>query len=286
MNLYRRIVNKIVRSSIKSNPDIKQDFFWHLTEHIKSNMEDLNFVLNRLGNELAAEIDKYPSAFNDGYLHIHKAIEYVRHYNLHQEPAIIVDVGAALGVTAEKFSKAFPASDVYAFEPIQSTFQSLKKNVSGNKNIRPINKGLGKEAGQFTIHLSKRITSSSLLDMKKNISNEFFSDNIQQVGTEMITVSTLDKEIPSDKNISILKMDVQGYELEILKGGTESLKHTSVILVEMQNHDLYSNAPMYYDIDLFLRQHGFELRDMIPSIRQDRKLYEWDAIYVNKNILK
>jgi len=285
MNLYRRIVNKIIRSSINSSPAIKQDFFWLLTDHLKKNSGDLDFVLNRLSKELAVEIDKYPSAFNDGYLHIHKAIEYAMHYNLH-EKQIIIDVGAALGVTAQKFSKAFPTSDVYAFEPMPSTFQSLDKNVSANKKIIPVNKGLGKEEGEFTIHLSKRITSSSFLEMKKNISNEFFSDNIKEVGAETVKVSTLDKEIPADKSISILKMDVQGYELEVLKGGTETLKRTALILVEMQNHDLYSNAPMYYDIDLFLREHGFELQDIIPSIRQDKKLYEWDGIYINKNILK
>jgi len=184
------------------------------------------------------------------------------------------------------FSDAFPNSEVFAFEPIPSTFKLLEQKVSHNKKIILINKGLGSELREIPIHLSERITSSSFFEIEKNISNDFFAKNLKDVGSAIVSLSTLDSEIPLGKNINILKIDVQGFELEVLKGGVSTLSRTKIVLVEMQNHNLYLGAPKYYEIDQYLVALGFELYDMIPSLRQDKKIYEWDSIYINKNLVK
>lgn len=285
MSLIRRIIGKIVRSSIQSSPQIKHDFFWLLVECAKKDPDDFRQLLAGLKKELGREYFSYPSVFNQGYLHIDRVTHLARCFKL-DEKNCILDVGAADGITPEMFSKAFPESVVYAFEPIPSTFQQLHNRVSANKKIVSINKGLSSKEGQMTIHLASRITSSSLYEIEKNIANKFFAENIKDAGSEQVSLSTLDREIPFGLNINIFKMDVQGYELEVLKGGHDTLKRTAIVLLEMQNHELYVGAPKYFELDSYLRERGFELYDIIPSIRQDNKLYEWDSIYINKNILK
>ena len=79
-------------------------------------------------------------------------------------------------------------------------------------------------------------------------------------------------------------MDVQGFELEVLKGATKTLKNTKVIVLEINNHDGYKGSPTYFEIDDFLRNKNFELYDLLASNRVKNKLQDWDAIYVNKNL--
>ncbi|MBI4947286.1 MAG: FkbM family methyltransferase [Bacteroidetes bacterium] len=277
-----KLILKIITYLFYKSNAIKQGVFALMSYDLKNNQFDFNLFL-RSFPELYEEADKYPSVFNDGYKHIDKAIELARFFNLPSEN-LVLDVGAASGITSIRFSKAFPSSVIYAFEPIPDTFQILKRETAGYPAIEIINKALGNEIKSLNIHLAARVTSSSLLDIEKNLTNEFWKKNLKEEGTIQVQMSKLDVDIPQEKNVSILKMDVQGYELEVLKGGVETLNRTAIVLVEMQNHDLYIGAPKYYQIDEFMRNNNFELYNMIPSIRQDEKIYEWDAIYVNKNI--
>ncbi len=271
---------RIVRFLFNRSSAAKAEALNLSAEHFKTHRDDFEYHFKGM---LVKDSENYPSLLNNGYLHIDKAIDLLRYLRL--DPCnSIVDVGAADGRISQKFIEAFPDSTAYAFEPIGSTFELLKERVSGNKHIIAVNKALGSEEKELPIHLSQRITSSSFFDIERNISNQFFSENLKDIGAESVAVSTLDREIPADQDVSILKVDVQGFELEVLRGGKNTLKRTAIVVVEMQNHDLYVGAPKYCDIDEFLRDNNFELYDVIPSIRQDKKLYEWDSIYVNKNI--
>jgi FkbM family methyltransferase len=278
-------MSKIFATIFKYANWVKNIFFSSVLAYLKTNKAEADYFLRQLLPDLKGELYKYPSIFNAGYLHIEKAIEYSNYFKLNEKD-LILDIGAANGATALLFRKAFPESVIYSFEPLPEMFELLTNAVSGFANIISINKGLGSAMGELNINLSQRITSSSFFEIEKNISNEFFSENVKSVGSAKVIVSTLDSEIPLDKNVNILKMDVQGFELEVLKGGIKTLDRTAIVLVEMQNHDLYKGAPKYYDIDKFLVSAGFELYDIIPSIRQDKKLYEWDSIYINRKCIK
>jgi FkbM family methyltransferase len=197
----------------------------------------------------------------------------------------IIDVGAANGVISKIFSNQFSKSVIYSFEPVKETFSELQQSVAGYPHINIINKALGSKPGSQEINITNRITSSSLLEVSNSINDPYFKESLKHNRKETIVISTLDSEIPLSEKILILKMDVQGFELEVLKGGAATLKRTDIILLELQNHEFYNRAPQYYDIDQFLRQSEFELYDVIPSIRKAEKLLEWDAIYISKNFV-
>lgn len=234
-------------------------------------------------DEIFAEQQNYPSVFNDGFSHIRKAIKLANYFNI-EKNNLILDVGAANGIMAVQFAHAFPEAEIYSFEPFPAQFENLRKTAEKYK-IVCINKAIGNKTGTSTLHLAKRITSSSLLPLKKNISSPFFAEHLEETQVVEISVSTLDAEVPPEWKVSILKIDVQGFELEVLKGGIDTLKRTYIVVLELQNHDLYVDAPNYYEVDGFLRNNGFELYDIFSSIRQENKLYEWDALYVNKKLV-
>ncbi len=240
------------------------------------------FVRNR--DLLMKEYYEYPSVINNGYVHTDRVIALANSFG-RTAGKIIIDAGAADGMISLRFSRSFPGVEVFSFEPISKTFNELEKNTSGNPDIRRFNMALGSSAGSSVIHVLDRITSSSILDVSGKIDDPFFARALEERGSEKITISTLDKEIPVDKHVAILKMDVQGFELEILKGGVSTLKRTDIVVLEMQNHKYYKDAPMYFDLDVFLRDHGFVCYDLIPSIRKNEKLMEWDAIYISARFL-
>ena len=264
--LFKKFLSKIVNLAIVIDSE--------LFESVLSNQ---NLLLKTF-------VDKYPSPFNFGYNHIEKAISLAKIFNL-SSINLIIDIGAANGTVSLMFASAFPTTTIYSYEPIIENFNDLKINTHSCTQIKIFNKALGNSHEERPIHLTSRITSSSLLNIEKNIENAFFSENLKNVGEQKIIINKLDDEIPHDIRVNIIKIDVQGYELEVLKGAKETLNRTSLVLIEMQNHNLYNDAPKYYVIDEYLRTCGFVLYDIIPSIREENKLFEWDGIYVNLNTL-
>lgn len=192
----------------------------------------------------------------------------------------ILDVGGGQATTAIQFSRYFPTNPVYIFEPILSNFKEIEKQAIGQTTWRLVNKAVGSTVGETFINVASRVTASSLLEM--NADDEGYGNLLVLEKREAIQLTTLDAEIPSNLPILILKMDVQGFELEVLKGATDTLKRTKIIVLEINNHDGYKNAPTYFEIDDFLRQANFQLYDLLPTARINNKLQDWDAIYVKK----
>jgi FkbM family methyltransferase len=223
----------------------------------------------------------YFAFFNPGYLHIKQAISLVKEAN-YDKNNIIVDVGGANGYVCSLFAGAFPETKVYSFEPIKVSYDKLLAVSKQYPNIIPINKALGAANSTMDINVAHRVTSSSLFELNADGDDNFITQNISLTRKETIEISTLDTEIPDNVNINLIKIDVQGFEIETLKGALKAMKRTHIILVELANHDYYKGGAKYYEVDEFLRAHDFELLSFIPSLRDKSRFLEWDSIYVNK----
>lgn len=214
------------------------------------------------------------------YLHIEKACKILREI----QPAnqVIVDVGGADGTTAGIFLQQLPLAKVTVFEPLKENLEQLKNRFLMEPRVRIIDKAVGSKVEQAILHHAQRNTASSLYPLNQNIRNGIFSTILEETGEIPITVTTLDEVFKDCHSIGILKLDVQGFELEVLKGATNCLKNTTVIVLEVNNHDGYIGAPKYYILDEFLRNAHFTLFDLFPSTKDTNgQLKEWDAIYVN-----
>ena len=172
---------------------------------------------------------------------------------------------------------------IFIFEPILASFNIIKAASTKYKNWILINKAVGSEEGKSEINITKNTASSSILPLDTSKSGKYLSDSLEKTGKEEITITTLDIEIPPAFEIDILKLDVQGFEMQALMGSTNTLKRTLVVVMEVSNHEAYVGAAKYYEIDLFMRNNGFELFDLLPSLKENLKLFEWDAIYLNSS---
>lgn len=246
---------------------------------------NVNEVFQRNSNRLFELSREYPSVINNGYRHIEVAIHLLQRFNL-DKGYTIVDVGAASGIVSEKFALQFPENKVMSFEPIANSYQQLEAVALKCKNVKPFHAALGAEKKQITINISHRSTSSSLYEINEQISDSYFAENLKKEKSEQVEVYRMDEVIGSNEKIALIKLDVQGFELEVLKGAGKVLDQTALVLTEVMNHDFYVGAPGYFDIDNYLREAGFAILDIIPSIRRNEKLMEWDVIYYNKSIVR
>ena len=164
---------------------------------------------------------------------------------------VVIDVGAHIGCFTLKAAKEVsPEGEVVSFEPSSENFKYLTLNVGSNnyENVELLNVAAGSEPGMAKLHLGIRRGT-----------NSFFSDGtVERVGIEEVCIRTLDSVADELKlrKISFLKIDVEGFELEVLKGAQNILasNHPSIA---METHDF---GPPEEEIADFLRTFDYVVK--------------------------
>jgi len=155
-------------------------------------------------------------------------------FNLPKRP-ILFDVGANHGNYTLLLSKHFPKADIHLFEPGKTTFEICKKNVtkhlSSVKNIRFNNFGMSDKAGESTLYYDN--PGSGLASVYKR---ELDYLNIDYSKSESITLKTIDEYCAENNidNIDFLKMDVEGNELNVLKGAKNMLEGGNISNIQIE----------------------------------------------------
>lgn len=197
---------------------------------------------------------------------------------------VIIDGGANLGSVTDALLGYYPSAAIHAFEPIPQLADALRSKYVHRPNVMIHAKALGAEPKRLTFHQLNHIDSSSFLTpsaitaryhgQKVAINNEFTVEQVR-----------LDDMV--DDEIDILKLDLQGYELEALKGAERSLPSTKLVLIEVEFVPLYENQPLFGDLDVFLRERGFFLLNLYELwTHPDGQLTSGDAIYLNSRYFK
>ncbi len=164
---------------------------------------------------------------------------------------------------------------IVVFEPLSKNFQILHENIKDvNANIIGHQIALGSKKGIATMNLSSNdAQSSSILNPKEHLT---LHPNVTFNGTEEVGVRTLDSF--KYKNYNFLNMDVQGYELEVLKGSKKTLERIDYVYCEVNRGEVYENNAMVDDVDDFLSNYNFS------RVETDWTGKLWgDALYI-KNV--
>lgn len=165
------------------------------------------------------------------------------------EPGSVgVDVGANYGQMTVALSHAAKSTGtVYAFEPHPDLFKYLCYNSEEKSIVSPVQKALTEHAGKSQLHVPREwqthAGSSSL--------NPEFVENTERVEVE---VSTLDEEIGSSEEVSVMKIDVEGHEKEVMKGGERMFSERRIKHVVFEDHDYQSSKAVR-----FLKEMGYEI---------------------------
>jgi FkbM family methyltransferase len=166
----------------------------------------------------------------------------------------VLHIGAHIGQEFETYEK-LGINNVMFFEPIPTTFQRLKENV-GDRAIL-INTALGNMIGEvemFTETINQG-QSSSVLEPEHHLVQH---PNIQFTGREKVNITKLDTFIEDKDKYNFINIDVQGYELEVFKGGAEYLKTIDYVMTEVNRAELYKGCARIEELDTFLGEYAFE----------------------------
>ena len=166
----------------------------------------------------------------------------------------IIHVGAHYGEELSEYVKN-GIQDIVVFEPLSECFDVLAQKVMNlNANIDGHQVALGSVPGTATMYLSdNEKQSSSILKPKVHLTHH---PNVKFDGTEEVEVDLLDNF--DTKEYNFLNMDVQGYELEVLKGAIETLKHVDYVYCEVNRDEVYEGNAYVEEIDEFLSAYVME----------------------------
>jgi FkbM family methyltransferase len=169
----------------------------------------------------------------------------------------VVDVGANKGQFAAFAAWRWPKARLYCYEPLAGPRETLQrvlaKAAPGRSEARP--RALGTEAGISEMHVATREDSSSLLSLGEAQRRIFAMDEAALVP---VTVGRLaDEPGLDDLGRALLKIDVQGFEYEVLAGAAERLGRFDTVYVECSFTELYRGQKLAAEVEALLRANGF-----------------------------
>ncbi|HKP92437.1 MAG TPA: FkbM family methyltransferase, partial [Chthoniobacterales bacterium] len=202
-----------------------------------------------------------------------------------RELRCVVDVGANVGHWASAFLELAAPEKLVIIEPGPNAFAELQKKFADRESIELHNVAVGDRDGVAKLRMTRDSTGASLLapraEMKDLVGSKWSVED--EIECPIRTLDTLLKAVPE---ISLLKMDVQGYEKRALAGATRTLAKTKFVLIELNYMPQYEGGSWFGEIhELLTRQFGFVLVDATKPLRLNGRASMSDGLYVNEKLV-
>jgi len=206
----------------------------------------------RFGYGNPQKLDRLNAVFGLFYYHLYEQFIqniYEREYHL-QKGDVAIDVGAAFGINAIIYSKQVgDEGKVISIEPAEDNLMCLKKNIELNKlkNVTVIQKGLWSKKDRLRFYLKPVPGGHSLVTDK--------DDAVRITEVEVDTLDNILTELGIYR-VNFIKMDIEGAEIEALRGMEETLENNDVKLAIASYHKV-NGQPTYKTIIPMMREMGF-----------------------------
>jgi len=172
----------------------------------------------------------------------------------------IIDVGANTGQFARMIMQIFPDAQIYCFEPIDEAFEKLENLSKRYARLKPIKIALGDVEGYVNMFKHSNHTPSSSLLRTTRICENFypFTKKKKEVNVKLNTLDKWVQEFKPDLTPEVLiKLDVQGYEDRVIKGGIETFKKAKACIIEVCLDELYEEQADLKNLYIMLNELGF-----------------------------
>lgn len=210
-------------------------------------------------------------------------------------PRAILDIGANTGTWSTNVRKEYPKSKILMVEASDQHVPSLDTTVTSIGNAKHRIAVLSeKDEDSVTFYLNEKASTGNSMFQEQT---KFFANTKPIVKTTRTLDSIVEEEanpttpggeafLRSNRDFDFIKIDVQGAELMVLKGGMETLKGATFVQFEGSTVEYNSGGSCFYEVDELLRSNGFYLYDHSDDLRhpllfRTLGLGQWDMLYVN-----
>lgn len=196
-------------------------------------------------------------------------------------PDVIYDVGANIGTWARLAHSQFPKAQIYAFEPLSKHLGRLRQFATETNRLHIHEVALGASPGMATLHVTNFSDASSLLALGSKGSEVWGLSEVEQID---VPVERIDDRISALAMAypDLIKLDVQGFELQVLEGAAKALSRARHILIELSFDDIYEGQPANHEVLAFLAEAGFVLRALGKGVRLGQPVLQIDALFVRR----
>ena len=214
--------------------------------------------------------------FIDKNFHHKRVIKFLSNYKID----LIIDVGSHKGEFLKNTIPHISFKKAYTFEPQSAVFDILKNNLINDNRILNNNLGISDINGKKILTIDKLTSTSSMSEINENSFflklKNFLLRQKNKKETYEVKTSTIDNYFKDfDLKDSLLKIDVEGHELKVLRGAKNTIKEIDFILIENQFMDIYKDNKIK-ECDDFLKSNQFDLikKFVFPTFHFEDRLYK------------
>lgn len=194
----------------------------------------------------------------------------------------VVDVGANVGQYHDFLrEKVGFRGSIISFEPVPEHVEILKAKAKNDKNWTVCGFALGKEEGKSEFYIMEGGELSSFLPPRESSpAMRIKSQVVVPVRTLHSMAALIETKCPVQ--FTYLKLDTQGFDLNVLQGGEEMLSQIPALQTEVSLLPIYDGMPTFREVYEYLTLRGFGLSAMFPVLRDDiLRAREFDCVFVN-----
>ncbi len=198
-----------------------------------------------------------------------------------RELRTVVDVGANVGQWSGMLLDLVTPERLIVIEPEPRVFAELERKFGALANVTLENVAVGDANGVTHFRVTRDTTGASVLAPREEM-RELVGSNWTVEAEIEVPMRRLDTLLAEWAAISLLKIDVQGFEREVLRGATEVLKRTDYLLIELNYQRQYVGGSWFGEIhELLTGEHAFALVDCSKPLRLNGRASMCDGLYVN-----
>lgn len=195
------------------------------------------------------------------------------------EPHFILDVGANKGDWSRMAAAVYPNTSFLLVEPQYEMRQHLEEFCREFPRARWVEAGAGAIGGELTLTIWDDLQGSSFLPEE----NSTVAAGKKRRKVKIVTLDSLYEgkaDLPD-----LVKLDIQGFELEALKGAKTLLGRTELFILEVSLYDNTPNCPLFAEVVGFMAQHGYEVYDLPGFMRRpfDAALGQSDVAFARRD---
>ena len=237
--------------------------------------------MKKIIRKIISKFSKYSSIYENSF----DLIKIMNFNNID----LVLDVGASWGGYAKTLRRFGYKNKIISFEPVNESHNKLLKNSSNDDLWEVYNKVIisDKTENKTTLNVSKDLDNSSTLHATK-LHRENYNDakftHQEEVNSEKLD-NIFDKYCSNKKNV-MLKIDVQGSEMNVLTGVEKNLNKFKLVQVEVSIQPMYEGQILWSEIVNFMKNKNFDIWTIYTGYKNKSigQLYQFDVIFYNKSL--